>query len=426
MNEVLQAILDYVQTPQTDYALLITGPWGCGKTYFWRHVITPMLRGLRHPHRPRRLLYTSLYGVSDAQDIDRSLFVQSYPGLNRKKVGRVSRLATGVLEALGFADLTKIDLRSLVQAKDAVICFDDLERTGLGMKEALGYINSFVEHEGAKAIVLCNEKLIGDEQDRDAYEKMKEKVVGSSLTFRPDHREALQSLVAEHKDKPAFSEFLLQHQELIGQLFEKSETHNIRTLRRILAALRTVFGALKKVGIDPNAVATQVIYSVATTSLELHAGKANAETLRRLHALSMLAIAAIGRGDEDEIESYEQGFVKRYIPDAGWNEIIGCPAICEFVITGFLDRAELLRWAKELVRVPDARQERIRRLATHDVRAMEDEEFTQISAQVLQDVETGEITAVGDYDGLYGRFEWFDAPTDIGEVHRGGGESRGS
>jgi len=30
MNEVQQAVIDYVSTPQTDYALLITGPWGCG------------------------------------------------------------------------------------------------------------------------------------------------------------------------------------------------------------------------------------------------------------------------------------------------------------------------------------------------------------------------------------------------------------
>ena len=49
MNEVLQTVMDYVSTPKTDYAILINGPWGCGKTFFWKHIVTPELEKLDGP-----------------------------------------------------------------------------------------------------------------------------------------------------------------------------------------------------------------------------------------------------------------------------------------------------------------------------------------------------------------------------------------
>ena len=36
MKELLEIIEDYLLQEETNYALLIKGNWGCGKTYFWR------------------------------------------------------------------------------------------------------------------------------------------------------------------------------------------------------------------------------------------------------------------------------------------------------------------------------------------------------------------------------------------------------
>ena len=410
MNEALQAVLDYARTPGTDYALLITGPWGCGKTYFWKNVVEPKLRQMKCDGTPRRPLYASLYGCQSTKDIDTQLFLASHPHLRKKWTTRLSTVGghtlKQVLKAFTGLELPAIDLRWLVNTKNAVLCFDDLERTRLPMKQALGYINSFVEHEGAKTVIVCNEEAISGEDDRKTYEKMKEKVVGFSLSFQADYHEALQSLVAEHRDDAAFSAFLAQHQELIGQLFHKSETHNIRTLRRVLAALCTVFGALKDCRVDPGAVARQVIYAVAPTALEFHAGRANTDTLRGIHALNMVAVAGVTFGDPKDEESYERGFVERYLPEAGWNEVIGCPPICEFVLTGFLDREALVQWAKALTKPLDPNEERIKRLS-YDPRDMDDAEFERAAAEVLAQVTSGEITAAAGYVEWYDRFEGF-------------------
>jgi hypothetical protein len=409
MNEVLQAVLDYVQTPQTDYALLITGPWGCGKTYFWKNVIEPELRQVKCDGTPWRPLYASLYGCQSTKDIDTQLFLASHPHLRKKWATRLSAVGGGIVKQVVKAftrfELPAIDLRWLVNTKHAVLCFDDLERSRLPMKEALGYINSFVEHEGAKTIILCNEDAISDGDERGTYGKMKEKVVGFSHSFQADYHGVLQSLVAEYRDDAPFSAFLAQHHELVGELFQKSKTHNIRTLRRVLAALRTVFGALKDGRVDPGAVAKQVIYAVAPTALELYAGRANADTLRGIHSLSMVAVAGVTLGDLKDEKSYEHGFVERYLPQSGWHEIVGCPPICEFLLTGFLDRPALFAWAKTLTKPPDEREERIKLLSF--AMEMEDEEFARTAAQVLKEVEAGEILAIGSYLDLYNTFEWF-------------------
>lgn len=62
MSEVLQAVMDYVKTPGTDYALLITGPWGCGKTYFWKNAVEPRLQNPEPKETHLRPIYASLYG----------------------------------------------------------------------------------------------------------------------------------------------------------------------------------------------------------------------------------------------------------------------------------------------------------------------------------------------------------------------------
>ena len=151
MNEVLQTVLDYVKAPQTDYALLITGPWGCGKTYFWKNVIEPKLKHLKCDGGPCRPLYASLYGCEATKEVDTQLFLASHPHLREKWTSRLSTVGghalKQVVKAFTRFELPAIDLRWLVDTEHAVLCIDDLERTQMPMKEALGYINTFVEFD---------------------------------------------------------------------------------------------------------------------------------------------------------------------------------------------------------------------------------------------------------------------------------------
>ena len=39
MDDLVESILDYIRADYTDYAIMINGEWGSGKTYFWNHKI---------------------------------------------------------------------------------------------------------------------------------------------------------------------------------------------------------------------------------------------------------------------------------------------------------------------------------------------------------------------------------------------------
>ena len=39
MEELVESILDYIRADYTDYAIMINGEWGSGKTHFWNNKI---------------------------------------------------------------------------------------------------------------------------------------------------------------------------------------------------------------------------------------------------------------------------------------------------------------------------------------------------------------------------------------------------
>ena len=39
MEDLVESILDYVRADYTDYAIMLNGEWGSGKTYFWNNKI---------------------------------------------------------------------------------------------------------------------------------------------------------------------------------------------------------------------------------------------------------------------------------------------------------------------------------------------------------------------------------------------------
>ncbi len=48
-----------------------------------------------------------------------------------------------------------------LSVKDSILIFDDLERCNCPVNEILGYINTYVEHDGMKVILVANQKEIG-------------------------------------------------------------------------------------------------------------------------------------------------------------------------------------------------------------------------------------------------------------------------
>lgn len=71
MEELVESILDYVRADYTDYAVMINGEWGSGKTYFWNNKVRKKIESL---NLNRKKLYNYLHVfISEFQTLKKSV-----------------------------------------------------------------------------------------------------------------------------------------------------------------------------------------------------------------------------------------------------------------------------------------------------------------------------------------------------------------
>lgn len=249
LNTHIEQFLEYYcnlsHPPQ--YAVLINGPWGAGKTRLIERFFDS---------RPKvddqniSYLYVSLYGMRDVKEINDALFTQLHPLLGSRGMRIAGRIMTGLLKASlkidlnndGQADGTvssevpNIDLPDYVKkAQGLPVVFDDLERCSMKIKEVLGYINGFSEHDDCKVIILADDTKIGlnDEGERIEYGLIKEKLIGKTFEVRPEFDAAYKSFVAALSD-PDLRRLFTKEASEIRLIFEQSKSNNLRTLQRAI------------------------------------------------------------------------------------------------------------------------------------------------------------------------------------------------
>ena len=171
-KEIIERIDFYLKENIFNYAILIDGEWGCGKTHFVKHILIPELM-TKNPDR--KSVYVSLYGLKETKDIANSILIQ----IAEHKFGKgkklppmfdvIGNIGKATFELLGQKLLgegvKEVDLENLLSPffdyDKHYFIFDDLERCSIPINDVMGYINLFLEQNSAKVLILANEKEIG-------------------------------------------------------------------------------------------------------------------------------------------------------------------------------------------------------------------------------------------------------------------------
>lgn len=98
-NNILQSLNQYLTNPDPQYALMIKGKWGCGKTFFIKKWIKKLEESHKDDKEPKPI-YVSLYGLKTTQEITTSINRVLYPRLYGKaaKVGKsLLKIVTGIV-----------------------------------------------------------------------------------------------------------------------------------------------------------------------------------------------------------------------------------------------------------------------------------------------------------------------------------------
>ncbi len=331
MDELVDIILDYVRRDYTDYAIMINGEWGSGKTYFWDNKVKNKIESLELNGKRYKTIYMSLYGISNLEEISKKLFMETTQLMNKSVKKFVdNRAGTTIPEyaKTGFdmANLfgvsqwnDKIDYNKLLNVEDKVLCFDDLERANVDVIDVLGYINNFVEHDHIKTIIICNEKELSNKlkssnvelktfiatyilnqegklskdaklekplvelvQDKveyifdkaNDYERIKEKLIGETFEYIPEFNYIINGLLMRYESNTELMQFLRKNTNIIISTFNKTGTRNLRILKHALNDFQKVFESVKKAlpDVDNEILKSLLIFTIAV-SFEIKAGK---------------------------------------------------------------------------------------------------------------------------------------------------------
>lgn len=292
-NAHIVQYLEYYCNPENDFdfAVMVKGAWGSGKTYFIER-----FRNDREGRFPsQKILYVTLNGVSSTDQIDDQLFTQLHPVLGSKEAKVLGAIAKNILKASFRVDFDSAkDLITLspgvpdiklskytVRPSETVIIFDDLERCIISIPAVLGYINTFLEHEKLKVIILSNEDEVLKNDKEGKYREIKEKLIGKTLRILPHSSEAIKEFVAKITNEKT-RRFFESKLDTIAALYKESATDNLRILGQSLAEADRAACCLADRHWEHEDVVKSIVALILVISFEIRAARVSEDDIRGL------------------------------------------------------------------------------------------------------------------------------------------------
>lgn len=176
-EEIVQAIRNYINDDKAQYAVLINGGWGVGKTYLYEHSLKAEIAHMENGSSDRKAnVYISLYGISSTEQLSKEIVtnyllkVKLNGNANKEKIYRQISKAAGIISKMFSFSVNGLTVDfdkgieeaiDSIEFKNMVICLDDLERCSIPVNDLFGMINNLVEHCNCKVIILADEANIG-------------------------------------------------------------------------------------------------------------------------------------------------------------------------------------------------------------------------------------------------------------------------
>jgi hypothetical protein len=210
--------------------MAIKGKWGTGKTHLWND----LLQTNKNEIKLEKYSYVSLFGINSLDVFKYAIFENT---VSRNLIGKEISVetfqedSTGLLKTIGMKSLDILKSKSnshaveslaFLSVRNTLICIDDLERKGKGLKlkDVLGLVSLLKEQRNCKVVLLLNE---GEEGLKD-YATYCEKVVDIELVFAPTAKENVE-IAFDGKNDYAI--------QVVKESAIKLNIKNIRVLKQI-------------------------------------------------------------------------------------------------------------------------------------------------------------------------------------------------
>lgn len=317
--DIKEEILTFINREEETGALLITGKWGSGKSYYIKGLAKEL-----NDNKREYLCVISLFGIDSVASLVKAVkecYLEANSTIFTKtarKIGKVvgktvdsglkvAEAATGGNVAVsaaqkGFSSVLSLGLLDFISVKNYigrgklkrkfVLVFDDLERCKISMIDLLGAINEYCENRNIKTIILADESKIlrneaslkkvtwkDDEKEKEIsiaeqqksaenYSEFKEKVVFQTLKFEVAYSEIIDAMISSYKESVSgYVSFLHCHAEIVKQVFRESGYNNLRSIKAILTNFERVYSAINKASV-PNEYTAKILYYFCIKNFE--------------------------------------------------------------------------------------------------------------------------------------------------------------
>ena len=207
--DTLEELKYYCDEPQPVGALMLTGEWGCGKTYLLNNSLSNALKD------KCVCLRVSLFGMASIEEVKKEVkqcWLRTVAELNTPASGWAEKAQkyTGVFKtvadkgaehlpepwksivsgALSFNVIDFVKVEPKMGDKKVILIFDDLERTDIPTSDLLGCINDYCENLHINTIVVANEEKI-QSSEKDKIQEL--------LKHRPHNIRSLKCAIQDFK-----------------------------------------------------------------------------------------------------------------------------------------------------------------------------------------------------------------------------------
>lgn len=322
IKEYLRYYFSFRHSPK--YAVLLNGTWGIGKTYLIERLLEEINKD------EMQYCYVSLFGASSMADIDDALLRAIHPYVFSK----ASKLAGhAVKAAVSYFKITStIDIGEFVDKfKAQIYIFDDLERCEMPINRVMGYINSFVEHEGCKIVIIAHEGQI-HESERIEYGIRREKIVGKTFEVQASTEDALTHFITKIDNEKA-KNFASRHKNDIKIVYDESDINNLRILQQSIWDFERFYGYIPEDLATKSAGQTFIMRFFLAFSFEVKKGRISASDLeaRAIDTYRMLKAK-----DIESLSSIEQANLRYSDIDMG-DTVLSNENMVNIFVKGILD-----------------------------------------------------------------------------------------
>ncbi|HKR05233.1 MAG TPA: P-loop NTPase fold protein [Bacteroidia bacterium] len=413
--ELIEIIKKYITQKDTDYAILINGAWGSGKTFFWRNTIAKAISEMEYGKSDEGSsimyspLYVSLNGLSKIDQLDKKIFVELNPFWKKKGVKVITNIAKIALnKIINLSEEQEDEFIKLMNvSKDKILCFDDLERLDTELlNEVFGYINLFTEHDNLKIIVIGDELKLKNALHN--YKSIKEKLIRFTYEFKPIIRDIFSEFVKGYSQN--YLEYLKTKKDFICELFEKGNHSNLRSLKFLLDLFESIYYTIKNDPVIENnyydfildrlllfATTYTIEYKINEDDkvLESLSNLSSENIVNRIHIdFEKLIEQKYGKGKEIESEEspkFYEIFRKKYLPfyDVLYDYY---DMVATYLHTGFLNKSALVALSSEIqktVKSKEASHEASLISRLTNILVLKDEEFDPLIKEIKEEVLKG-------------------------------------